>query len=142
MIFTKKAALKQLLFVLFLFALLIPVAVWDSNSQVRVHFDDTSVQVKSDKYTMDIPYSEIASAELTGLAAPGEKVRDSFDDDILRTGIWRNDAWGEYCINADLDATNCVLLRLTDGRVFVISRKDNDTTREICETLLSHISAP
>ena len=139
MVFTKKAALRQFLFVVFLFALLIPFAIWDSNAQVKVTFDEDSAYVKSDKYTMDIQYGDIVSVELTDLADAGEGVMSSFDNDIIRTGVWKNDAWGEYYIVADLDATNCVLVRLSDGRQFVISQKNNEKTEEIYETLLLNI---
>lgn len=138
--FTKKAALTQLVFILALFAILLPFAIWDSNSQVKVSFDDTAIYATSDKYNMTIRYDEIESVELAELADPGEKVQDSFDDKILRTGIWHNDAWGEYYITADLDASNCVLLHLKDGRLFVISRKNNATTEEVYNTLLSHLA--
>nr|MBQ8244323.1 hypothetical protein [Oscillospiraceae bacterium] len=132
-------SLKHILFALLLFAILIPFAIRDSNNQVKVTFDDTSVYAKSSKYSMTIRYDEIQSVFLTELTEPGEKVQDGYDDDILRAGLWKNDLWGEYHINADLDATNCVLLRLKDNRYFVISQKDNETTLEIYDTLVSKI---
>ena len=135
MIFTKKAALKQFLFVLVLFALLIPAAIWDSNSQVKVRFDDSIVHVKSDRYTMTVRYDQIDYAELTELAEPGEKVQDGFDNDIVRTGTWRNDVWGEYSVNADPDTSLCVKMTLTDGRIFVFSCKDDVKTEELYKTL-------
>ena len=133
-------SLKHMLFAIALFAILIPFAIRDSNNQVKVSFDDTSIYTTSNKYTMTIRYDQIANAELTDLAEAGEKVQDGYDDDILRAGMWKNDTWGEYHITADLDATNCVVMTLTDGRLFVFSRKDNDTTAELFETLQSHLN--
>ena len=136
---TNKVVLRQLLFVLALFALLIPMALLDSGTQVKVKFYDDSVNVKSDKYTMSVQYSDIASAELVAIAEPGEKVADSFDDKIIRTGTWENDAWGEYIIVADLDTTTCIKLELNDGRILVFSRKNDTATAEDFETLQAYL---
>ena len=135
----KSAMLKQLLFVLLLFALLIPVAVWDSNTQVKVKFNEADVSIKTDRYKMSIGYDQIASAELTDLAEPGKDIEDCKDDEIIRTGKWENEIWGEYYINADLDASNCVVLHLTDGRTFVFSCKNNEKTAELYESLLTYL---
>lgn len=139
--FSKKAVLRQLFFVLALFAILLPIAIWDSNTQVKVSFDTTSVYVNSDKYSLTVPYDIIASAELTALPEPGEELEDAFDNDIIRTGKWRNDTWGEYYINADLDAGNCIKLLLNDGRIFAFSCKDNAKTAELFDTLLTYLPA-
>ena len=127
---TNKVVLRQLLFVVALFVLLIPMALLDSGTQVKVNFYDDSVNVKSDKYAMSIQYADIASAELVELAEAGEKVADAFDDKIIRTGTWHNDTWGEYIIVADLDTTNCIKLSLNDGRILVFSRKNDKSTAE------------
>jgi len=138
--FPKKDVLKQLFFVLALFAVLIPIAIWDSDTQVKVSFSDTQVTARSDKYTLMIPYEDIALAELAPMAEPGEKVQDGFDNDILRCGVWTNETWGEYTICADRDTASCVLVTLKDGRVFVFSQKDDSTTEQLYETLLTRIS--
>ena len=137
--FSKKSVLRQLCFVIVLFMLLIPVALWDSDTQIKVSFDAESVFIKSDEYNMTIGYDEIASAELTALAEPGEELEDTVDNDIIRTGKWSNDTWGEYYINADLDTTDCIVATLKDGRIFVFSRKDNEATAKDYETLQSHL---
>lgn len=132
-------SLKHILFAVVLFAVLIPFAIRDSNNQVKVRFDDENIYTVSNKYTLTIPYADIASAELVPLAEPGEKVQDGYDDDILRAGIWRNDTWGEYYITADLDTDQCVLITLRDGRLFVFSHKNNATTAEDFETLQTYL---
>lgn len=133
-------SLKHILFAVAIFAILIPFAIRDSNNQVKVSYDDTNVYANSNKYNLTIPYEDIASVELTDLAAPGEKVSDGYDDDILRAGMWKNDTWGEYYVTADLDTTNCVLITLKDGRLFVISTKDNTATEEVYTTIASKLS--
>lgn len=138
--FSKKSVLRQMYFVLVLFALLIPVALWDSDTQVKVSFDAQNVYIKSDEYNMSIGYDEIASAELVPLAEPGQELEDTVDNDIIRTGKWNNDTWGEYYINADLDASDCIAATLKDGRIFVFSRKNNETTAEDFAALQSHLA--
>ena len=138
--FSKKSIKNQFLFTLFLFAVLIPVAIWDSNTQVGVKFYDSDVYIKSDKYNMSVPYDIIASAELTDLAEPGERVENAYDNDVLRGGVWYNDSWGEYHIAADLDTSNCVVMHLTDGRTFVFSCKNDKKTAALYEELLSHLN--
>ena len=133
-------SLKHILFAVAIFAILIPFAIRDSNNQVKVSYDDSNIYTSSNKYSLTIPYADIASVSLTGLAEPGEKMQDGYDDDILRAGMWKNDSWGEYYITADLDADNCVLIKLKDGRLFVVSRKDNAATEEIYHTLLDKLS--
>lgn len=128
--FRSRAVLKQLFFVLALFALLIPMAIWDSNSQVKVRFDSDVVFVKCDRYNMTIQYSDIAQAELTELPEAGEPIADCRDDNIIRCGVWHNEAWGEYTIVADADATNCIKLHLNDGRILVFNRKNNASTEK------------
>lgn len=130
---------KQFFFAIFIFALLIPLALWDSNTQVKVTFETDAIYIKSDEYNMSIEYGDIVSAELTDLAVPGEQIEDCVDNDIIRTGKWRNETWGEYYICADVDATNCIALRLEDGRLFIFSRKDNEETAGIYETLQTYL---
>ena len=140
MIFTKKAALRQLLFVVLIFALLIPTAIWDSNSQVKVRFDSDIVHIKCDRYKMDIQYSDIANAALVPMVEPGQPGKSAHDNDIVRTGTWTNEDWGEYIIVADLDTTTCIKLDLHDGRTLVFCRKNDKATAEDFELLQSHLS--
>ena len=125
-----------MLFAVALFAILIPFAIRDSNNQVKVSFDDTSVYTSSNKYSLTVSYDQIDSVELAVLPEAGEKVEDGYDDDILRAGKWINDTWGEYYITADLDTSNCVVMHLTDGRIFVFSSKDDETTQQHFDTLI------
>ena len=133
-------SVKQILFSAAIVALMIIFAFIQSDNLVKVHFEDSSVQVISSRYSMDIPYADIASAELTDLADAGEEVANSRDDDTIRTGCWSNSVWGEYHIVADLDPTNCIVVHHKDGRIFVFNRKDNAETAKLYETLLSQLS--
>lgn len=130
---------KQIIFAVVLFAILIPIAFWDSDTQVKLSYYEEYIYVDTDKYDMSIRYEDVVSAELTELAEPGEEVEDSWDNDIIRVGIWKNETWGEYIVCADLDCSNCILLQLQDGRILVYSQKDNQTTSEAYATLLTYL---
>ena len=45
----KKAILKQFVFVIVIFAILFPIAMWDSDTQVKVKFYDADMRIKSDR---------------------------------------------------------------------------------------------
>ena len=133
-------SLKHILFAVVLMAIMLFFAIRQSDNMVKVYFEDTNVQVTSSKYSMSIQYADIQSAELAPMEAAGEEIADTYDDDILRAGTWRNDVWGEYSICADLDTTNCVVVTINDGRTLVFSRKNNDTTAELYNTLQTYLS--
>ncbi len=133
-------SLRHIVFAVVFFTLLVLMAIWDSNTQVKVTMQDTGMSIRSNEFTMQVEYDQIASAELAPLAEAGEKKDDAFDNKILRSGFWKNEAWGEYYINADLDTTNCVVMHLTDGQTFVFSCKDNSRTEELYQELLQHLS--
>lgn len=132
-------SIKHILFAIGLFAVMMLFAVNQSNNSVKVYFEDTEVQATSAKYSISIPYDMIVSAELVTLPAEGERVLDAYDDGTLRAGIWQNEVWGEYYIVADLDVKTCIEVTLDDGRIFVFSRKNEDTTAEIFAELQSHL---
>ena len=121
-------SLKHILFAIVLMGLMVLLAINQSANTVKVYFENTEVQVISAKYSLAIPYDIIQSAELVDLPFEGERVVHAYDDDTLRAGVWNNETWGEYHIVADLDAKNCIAVRLNDGRLFVFSHKDNATT--------------
>jgi hypothetical protein len=132
-------SLKHILFAVVLMAIMLFFAIRQSNNTVKVYFEDTNVQVTSSKYSMTIQYADILSAELVPVEAAGEKIADTYDDDILRAGTWRNAVWGEYSICADLDTTNCIVLTIDGGRTLVFSRKNDETTAEIFQTLQTYL---
>ena len=132
-------SIKHILFAVVILAVFIGLAVIDSNTQVKVTFEADAVLVNSDKYNMTIPYNMIASAELTDLQEAGEMVVNTRDDETIRSGRWKNDAWGEYDIIADLEAKNCIVVHLNDGRMFVFSIKDSAETEKTYDTLLRYL---
>ena len=133
-------SLKHILFAAALLLIMMLFAIRQSNNMVKVYFEDTQLEIVSSKYTMTVGYDEILSAELVTAPDPGEKRdEDAWDDDLIRTGNWKNEAWGEYCVCADLDPTNCIVLHLDDGSTYVFSRKSNATNQELYEKLQEHL---
>ena len=132
-------SIKHILFAVGVVALMLAFAFWQSDNVVKVTFYEESVFVKARRYAMDIHYDDIRSAELVAMEESGEEVADSFDDDTVRTGVWKNDAWGEYTTCIDPDTENCILLKISDGRTLVFSRKNEETTAELFETLQTHL---
>lgn len=133
-------SLKHILFAIVLIAVMLAFAVRQSNNTVKVNFGSTEVSIFSSKYSLSIPYNMVASAKLTELAVPGDRLADAYDDDILRAGFWENETWGEYYIVADLDVDTCIVTELDDGRIFVFSRKNDNATAGDFEILKTHIS--
>ena len=129
-------SLRQIVFAIFVVALVLVFALIASARTVEVELQDSKIYIESSKYLLSVSYDEIEKATLEPLAQPGEKLEHGFDDDILRAGKWKNETWGEYHICADLDTKNCVVLHLKDGRKFVFNLKNDQTTEEIYQQLL------
>lgn len=97
------------------------------------------MDIKAPKYSMNVPYDMVESIELVEIAEPGENVKGR-DDMVTRTGIWENEAWGEYYACLDLQTSQCIVIHLDDGRTFVFSRRSNEETAEIFETFRTHLN--
>ena len=128
---------KDFIFGIIILALVVILSFKPSN-KVRFTFGEDSVDIKTTRYTMNIPYHMIDSAELVQKPNMGQKV-DGFTDDIIATGIWANEAWGEYTACIEVATDNCIIIGLTDGRSFVVSRRDNEETQKVFEELQTHI---
>ena len=132
-------SVKHMLFAVGIMAIMLLFASYQSNNVVEVTFYEESVYVKAKRDMMDVHYADIQSAELTAMAPSGDEVQSSFDDDTVRTGTWKNEAWGEYTACIDPDTGNCILLKIADGRTLVFSRKDDATTEELFSTLQTYL---
>lgn len=130
--------LKHVVFILVLMAAMLAIAFYDSAEDIKVTIEPESVTIKATGYTMNIPYEMIESMELADMPKEGTIISGK-DDLVVRYGNWENEAWGEYFICADLDATKCIVAHLDDGRVFVFSRKSNQETETIFENLQSYV---
>ena len=135
-------SVKHILFAVFIFIVMIPFVIMQSNNTVKVNVNELQVLVRSSRYQMLVDYENIDSIELAPLAEAGEKLsEDSYDDNIVRYGDWTNTTWGAYTVCADLDVDNCIVLHLEDGRIFVFNRKDVAETESIYQQLLAKLPA-
>jgi len=128
---------KDLIFGLILLTLTILISLKPSN-KVRVQFEETSVDIKTTKYAMNIPYDMVDSIALVDKPELGTQI-DAYNDNIVAYGIWENDAWGEYTACIEVYTDNCITIALTDGRLFVISRRDNEETAKVFAEFQTHI---
>ena len=129
---------KDLIFGLIILSLVIIISLKPSN-KVRFTFGEDSVDIKTTKFSMNVPYDMIRSAELVDKPDMGT-VKDGYTDNIIAYGVWENQAWGEYTACIEVYTDNCITLSLTDGRLFVVSRRDNEETQRIFEELLLHLN--
>lgn len=129
---------KDFGFGILILALVIVISLIQPSNKIIAEFGDESVDVKSSRYTMNIPYDMVESIELTDKPDMGEAV-DGKDDMILQTGTWKNQVWGEYEMCTEIATDNCIVIHLTDGRIFVISRRDNEETARVFEEFQSYI---
>ena len=81
---------------------------------------------------MNIPFDLVDSASLVDKPDLGTQL-DAYNDNIVAYGTWENDVWGEYTACIEVATDNCIEIRLTDGRIFVISRRDNEETKRVFE---------
>lgn len=138
--FWKLVSIKHLIFGSVIMAVVIMLSFYESANRVKVSFHEAAVDIHSSKYSMNIPYEMVDSIELVDLPDRGEPVKGT-DDMAIRVGSWINNVWGNYYICADLNATNCIVTKLNDGRIFVFSRLNNEETADIYKTLQSYLTA-
>lgn len=129
---------KDFLFGILIFVLVILISVFQPSNKIIAEFEEASVTVKSSRYAMNIPYEMVAGIELVDKPHMGQPV-DGRDDMILQTGSWQNDAWGEYEACIEIATDNCIVIHLNDGRIFVISRRDNEETAKVFEEFQSYV---
>lgn len=130
--FWQTISTKDFGFGIILLALVIVISVLQPSNKIIAEFDDESVNIKSSKYTMNIPYDMVADIVLVEKPDMGEEI-NGHDDMILQTGTWKNEVWGEYEMCTEIATDNCIVIHLTDGRIFVVSRRDNEETAKVFE---------
>ena len=128
---------KDFIFGIIILSLVIILSFKPSN-KVRFSFEEDAVDIKTTRYSMNIPYEVISAVELVQKPDMGEKA-DGFTDDIIATGVWKNEAWGEYTACIEVATDNCIVIGLTDGRSFVVSRRDNEETQRVFEEFQSYV---
>ena len=116
---------RDVLFALLIIAVAIGMAFCTAGNVMEVTFGEAAVDVVTAKYTMNIPYDMVESIEIAEYSEDDEII-DGKNDITLRTGIWKNESWGEYYACLDLQTDTCILVHLNDGRLFVFSHKSDE----------------
>ena len=137
--FWQSISTKDFGFGVILFALVIAVSILQPSNKIIAKFGDDAVDIKSAKFTMNIPYDMVDHIELMELPDKGEVLKGS-DDMSVRTGNWKNETWGEHYICVNLSSTNCIAVYLEDGRVFVFSRYSNSENARDFETFQNYLN--
>lgn len=137
--FWKLVSKKDLVFVTLIILIAVIIPLVQSANNVKVTFGEDAVDIVSRRYTMNVPYEMVESIELTELPDGGENLSGR-DDMVTRTGKWKNEVWGEYYACLDLQTSQCVVIHLNDGRIFVFSRKSNEDTISVYETFQNHLT--
>lgn len=130
---------RYLIFGLCLFAVVVGVSLVEAQFRIEVAMTDADITVTSNRYNLRVEYDLITSAELTEMPDRGENI-DGKDETSIRYGVWSNETWGEYTVLAIPNATNCIVLHLNDGRIFVFNARSNDYTAELFGQLQDHLS--
>ena len=130
---------RDVLFAVFLVGLAMLFAFCSAENMIDITFGDEAVDIVTAKYTMNIPYEMIESVEVGTYSQDDEQVSGR-SDMALRTGVWKNEAWGEYHGCIDLQTDTCVLVHLKDGRLFVFSHESNEKVISDAQTLKSHLN--
>ena len=129
---------RDFAFGIIIFALVILISIFQPSNKILVEFGETAVDVKSSRYTMNIPYEMVDHIALVDKPDMGQPI-DGHDDMILMTGTWENADWGEYESCVEIATDTCSVIHLTDGRIFVISRRDNDETAKVYEEFQTYL---
>lgn len=137
--FWQSISTKDFGFGVILFALVIAVSILQPSNKIIAEFDEDAVDIKSSKFAMNIPYDMVADLELMEKPDMGQPLTGR-DDMILQTGQWKNDIWGEYYACVEIATDNCIVIHLTDGQTFVVSRRDNAETQKVFEEFQHHLT--
>ena len=130
---------RDVLFAVFLIGIALLFAFCSAQNMIEVTFGDEAVDIVASKYSMNIPYEMIESVEIASISKNDEQINGR-SDMALRTGIWKNETWGEYYGCMDLQTSNCVLIHLNDGRIFVFSQKSDEQVQADFETLQNYLN--
>ena len=130
---------RDLAFTVLLFALILTVAFCRAEDMIQVNFGEESLDVVTNRYSMNVPYEMIESVEV-GILDKNDEIIEGKGDIALRTGHCTNKDWGEYYGVMDLQTSKCILIHLNDGRIFAFSHKSDEKVQSDLETLQSYLN--
>ena len=130
---------RDVIFAIFLMSIMMVFAFCNAENMMDVTFGETSLDVVSKRYSMNIPYEMVESIEIGDVDLDDEIIKGK-GDIAMRTGHCTNTVWGEYYGCVDLQTSKCILIHLNDGRLFVFSHKSDEKVMEDFNTLQSYLN--
>lgn len=109
-----------------------------STTAIKIAFADDLMALSSMDYSMNIPYADVLELELVDAPDLG-KVSGGKNKPELQSGVWENETWGEYHLCFNPNATNCIVVRLRDGQIFVFNCNTNEATMETYQEFLTYL---
>lgn len=109
------------------------------SGHVNVDMDDDSVSIDATMIHEDIPFSDIAYAELREDVDYGIRVGGYGGLDIS-SGKFRNDEFGDYKLAVHNDVGACVVLHLNDGDVVVFNLGSTAATETFYSDLMESMT--
>lgn len=85
----------------------------------------------SDGNTVTLQYEDICSVMLVNQIDFGEKC-EGYESKVERSGIWKNDRWGEYDLYVNPQLEQCIVFQATD-RILVVNYEREDSTQALFE---------
>lgn len=89
-------------------------------------------------YTSAIKWSDIQSAELRSCPDFGTLVEGT-DDAPEKSGVWKNDAFGEYELFVSTKIENCIVCTTKDSRTVVFNFESAESTVSLYEAILKQL---
>lgn len=121
---------KNAFFIVLILAIVLVYTFTGGSVGISLDFGEDSLALAASGYDWDIPYADIVSLELTRLPDTGSCI-DGTDRRSLACGTWENETWGRYTLCVKPDIENCIIITMTDGRVYVLNYENQESTNEL-----------
>ncbi|MBE6671136.1 MAG: DUF1648 domain-containing protein [Ruminococcaceae bacterium] len=106
------------------------------TGEIEYRFDSESFTIEASYYNdLTVEYDVIDSIEYREDCKAGSRV-SGFGSPVLSTGVFKNDEFGYYTRYSYTGCDACVVIEV-DGKVLVITAKDNKDTKQIYQELIS-----
>lgn len=118
--------------------IVIVVAVIFISGTIEYRFNDESLTIKANYWeNATVTYSEVDSIEYREVDLIGKRII-GFSSFSIQMGEYDNSEFGSYTRYSYSNCKSCVVVR-ADDRVLILNKKDEKTTKELYETLLTKV---
>lgn len=110
------------------------------EQQVSVAVGTEGLSFKTESgYTSQLGWDDISALEVRADFAYGTLVEGT-DTDKEKSGIWTNDALGEYELIAEAKISACIICSTRSGRVVAFNFESEESTRSLYEAIQEKIT--